>query len=240
MFQEENFIPLKEELEGRVAQEIMAFVYRHTDSMKVVITSSFSIEDQVLTHMALEFLQSPRIITLDTGRLPEETYQVMATTRKEYQLPIEIYFPAWQEVESMTRRHGPNLFRHSVEYRQECCRIRKTLPLKRALKGAEVWINGQRREQSPTRSDIPLVQWDPYFALMKITPLLDWTEEKIWDYIHAHRIPYNSLYDKGYRSIGCAPCSRAVKKGEDPRAGRWWWENPRHKECGIHSANKKN
>lgn len=204
---------------------------------RIALASSFSGEDQVLTDLILKIDPGARIFTIDTGRLPEETYEVMTATMKKYGRGFEIYFPAAAEVEEMTGGRGPNLFYESIEDRKRCCTVRKIRPLQQALRTLEVWITGLRKEQAVTRREVKKIEWDGTNNLLKLNPLADWTEEQVWDYIRAHRLPYNKLHDRGYPSIGCAPCTRAVKPGEDIRAGRWWWEAPEHKECGLHLRN---
>ncbi len=205
-------------------------------SGKTAFSTSFSIEDQVITHILSELTLQPKIFTLDTGRLPEETYKIIDRTRESYGVDIEIYFPNFDSVEKMVREKGVNLFYNSIEDRKLCCHVRKIEPLKRALKGFEVWITGLRREQSITRKNINVVEYDDINQIIKVNPLFNWTEEDVWDYIRKNNIPYNSLYDKNYKSIGCEPCTRAVRPNEDIRAGRWWWENPETKECRLHLA----
>ncbi len=151
-----------------------------------------------------------------------------------YGIKIQLFFPDYKQVEKMVAEHGVNLFYENVEKRRLCCHIRKLEPLKRAFDGLKVWICGLRHEQSVTRTDIRMVEWDEPHRLLKLNPLINWTEKQVWDYIHGHGVPYNKLHDQGFPSIGCQPCTRAVKPGEDIRAGRWWWENPLHKECGLH------
>ncbi len=176
-----------------------------------------------------------RIMTLDTGRLPQATYDLMDKVREHYGIDLEIMFPDRSEVETMVREHGLNLFYHSVEYRKLCCGIRKVNPLRRALTGMEAWITGRRREQSESRAAIEPVEDDPVFGLIKYNPMLDWREDDIWRYIRQNDVPYNRLHDAHYVSIGCECCTRAVTAGEDPRAGRWWWENEDTlAECGLH------
>ena len=201
---------------------------------KIALATSFGAEDQVLTDMLCKVSKSPLIFSLDTGRLPEETYQVMEATRKKYNIEIEILFPEHKKVEDMVNKFGPNLFYEGIEKRKLCCQVRKIEPLKRKLNGLQAWICGLRAEQSVTRTELKKIEWDNTFDLIKICPLADWTTDRVWDYIREHDVPYNELHDKGYPSIGCEPCSRAIKPGEDIRAGRWWWEEPEHKECGLH------
>lgn len=200
----------------------------------MVLASSLGAEDQVLTHMLLTVNPKARIFVLDTGRLHQETYDVMAMTMARYQMTYEVYFPEADAVETLLRAKGPNSFYESIENRKDCCRIRKVLPLKRALHGTRAWITGQRREQSQTRTELEEIEWDNAHHCIKLNPLADWTTDEVWDYIQTHDIPVNYLHKHGYPSIGCAPCTRAVKPGEDQRAGRWWWENPDGKECGLH------
>lgn len=201
---------------------------------KVVFSSSLSIEDQVVTHMLIKQTQKPIIFTLDTGRLFYETYDLIDKTNKHFGINIRIMFPDQSQVEQMSIERGINLFYESIESRKQCCNIRKIEPLKRALAGNEVWITGLRSEQSPTRHDMHFAQWDDGNNIIKVNPILNWTESQVWDYIHANRIPYNPLQENGFPSMGCKPCTRAIKPGEDIRAGRWWWEQPETKECGLH------
>lgn len=201
---------------------------------RIVLASSMAAEDQVLTDMVCKIDPAVRVITLDTGRLPQETYDVIEATQKHYGIKIQVLFPDYNLVEKMVDEHGPNLFLKSIEYRKLCCYVRKIEPLKRALEGADAWICGLRKEQSVTRTGLEPVVRDEQFGQTKVSPLLDWTTEQVWDYIHQNKVPYNKLHDKGYTSIGCAPCTRAIQQGENIRAGRWWWEQPEHKECGLH------
>ena len=200
----------------------------------IALASSLSIEDQVLTAMICRIRPETRIFTLDTGRLFPETYSLIERTNMTYGIKIQLFFPDYKQVEKMVAEHGVNLFYENVEKRRLCCHIRKLEPLKRAFDGLKVWICGLRHEQSVTRTDIRMVEWDEPHRLLKLNPLINWTEKQVWDYIHGHGVPYNKLHDQGFPSIGCQPCTRAVKPGEDIRAGRWWWENPLHKECGLH------
>lgn len=200
----------------------------------LVFSSSMGAEDQVLTDMIVKHNDCVDIFTLDTGRVFPETYELIDKTNDFYNINIKIYFPDYQAVESMVNEKGVNLFYHSVENRKMCCHLRKIEPLKRAFKGRKAWISGLRREQSITRKNVKLIEWDEANGLVKINPLIDWNEQEVWDYITVNRVPYHKLHDQGYPSIGCQPCTRAIKSGEDVRAGRWWWENPEHKECGLH------
>jgi phosphoadenosine phosphosulfate reductase len=201
---------------------------------QIRFASSMGAEDQVLTHMLAQVNPDFSIFTLDTGRMFYETYELIEKTEARYGIKIQIYFPDRQSVEKMVNEKGINLFYHSIENRKLCCGIRKIEPLKRALRGLDAWVTGLRRAQSPTRKEMMPVEWDEGNKLIKVNPLYDWSEEKVWDYINANKIPYNTLHDKGFPSIGCQPCTRAVHPGEDLRNGRWWWENPETKECGLH------
>ncbi|MBP6739250.1 MAG: phosphoadenylyl-sulfate reductase [Leptospiraceae bacterium] len=200
----------------------------------VLFSSSLGAEDQVLTDLILKIDKSVQIVTLDTGRLPYETYKTIEDTEKKYQIKIQVQFPNYISVENMVRSKGINLFYESIENRKECCLVRKLEPLARAMKEKSLWITGLRREQSVTRSDMKFAEWDEKYSVLKINPLLNWTEKQVWEYIKENNVPYNELHDKGYPSIGCAPCTRAIEEGEDSRAGRWWWEDPATKECGLH------
>ncbi|MEJ5351138.1 MAG: phosphoadenylyl-sulfate reductase [Melioribacteraceae bacterium] len=224
---------IKSYLENKDTFEIIQYISKKFGS-KAAFSTSLSIEDQVITHMLAAINSKIKIFTLDTGRLPNETYSLIEKTKERFNINIEIYFPDYRQVEKMVNKKGINLFYESIENRKECCRIRKIEPLKRALKNMKVWITGLRREQSITRQYIELIEYDYSYKVIKLNPLYKWSENEIWDYIRKHNIPYNSLYDKNYLSIGCAPCTRPVQPGEDIRAGRWWWENPNTKECGLH------
>ena len=208
-------------------------------SPKIALASSFGAEDVVLIDILVKLDPRVRIFTLDTGRLNEETYEVMDRIREKYQVSIESYFPRLEKVQALEREKGFYSFRESVENRKECCAIRKVEPLQRALKGLDAWVTGLRRTQSVTRTDAARVENDAANGLVKLNPLVDWSEDDVWNYIRKNSVPYNKLHDLGYRSIGCAPCTRAVKPREDVRAGRWWWENPEHKECGLHDKGER-
>ena len=221
------------QLQGASPESILLFFHQQFPG-KVVFSSSMGAEDQVITHMlALQDLKVD-IFTLDTGRMFPETYELIEKTQARYNIPVKIYFPDAGSVEQMVNTRGMNLFYHSVENRKLCCHIRKIEPLDRALQGFDVWITGLRREQSPTRENLQVVEWEPRHKMIKVNPLLEWRETQLWDFIHQNKVPYNTLHDKGFPSIGCQPCTRAVMPGEDVRAGRWWWENPESKECGLH------
>lgn len=206
---------------------------------KVAFATSLGAEDQVLTDMLSRVAPGLAVFTLDTGRLPQETYDVLAATRERYGLSIEVLFPQASDIEKMMTEQGPNSFRESVENRKHCCLVRKVLPLRGRLAGLDAWITGLRREQAPTRTDLARVEWDAGNGLVKINPLADWSADDVWTYIRCNDVPYNALHDKGYPSIGCEPCTRVVAEDEDIRAGRWWWENPQQKECGLHVIDGK-
>lgn len=201
---------------------------------RIALSSSLGLEDQVLTHMVCAIDKTTKIFTLDTGRLFAETYDLIHRTNNKYGIKLSVYFPDASQVEEMVNSKGINLFYESVENRKQCCYIRKIEPLKRAFAGLDVWICGLRRDQSVTRHDMQKIEWDEANGLIKLNPLIDWSEEEVRNYIQANGIPYNPLHDKGFPSIGCQPCTRAIFPGEDIRAGRWWWENPDTKECGLH------
>jgi phosphoadenosine phosphosulfate reductase len=202
----------------------------------VALSCSFSAEDIVVLDLLREVAPETRVFALDTGRLDEETYEVAEAVRGRYGLAIDWYFPDAREVERLERAKGLYSFRDSLEERHECCRIRKVEPLGRALKGLSGWITGLRRDQSVTRAALaPLERAEtPGGRLLKINPILDWTWDEVWSYVEGRKLPFNRLYRSGYLSIGCAPCTRAVAPGAHPRSGRWWWEDPEHKECGLH------
>jgi len=201
---------------------------------KVIFSSSMGAEDQVITHLLSGSGSNPPIFTLDTGRLFPETYDLIAKTSERYGFRLRIIFPEASRVEEMVNASGINLFYEGIEQRKLCCQIRKTDPLKRALRGKRIWVTGLRQSQSPTRGHVSLAQWDQNNRIIKVNPLLEWSEEDVWAFIREHRVPYNVLHDKDFPSLGCQPCTRAVLPGEDLRAGRWWWEKPETKECGLH------
>lgn len=208
----------------------------HKFGDSVAFASSLGLEDQVITHLIAENCPEMRIFTLDTGRLFPESYDLLDKTCSRYKRKIEVFFPDAALIEEMVKENGINLFYESIENRKLCCNIRKTLPLQRALSGNQAWITGLRRSQAVTRTDLKIVEWDHLNNMIKINPLIDWTEEDVKAYIQKNKIPYNTLHDKGFPSIGCQPCTRAIQPGEDIRAGRWWWELPEQKECGLHKS----
>ena len=223
---------LNEELKNSSAREVIGYF---VDNFKnVALSSSLGVEDQVLTDLLLKKDKNANIFTLDTGRLHPETYDVMDATNLKYQIKINVFFPQNNLVQELYQTQGVNGHYESIDNRKNCCNIRKIEPLKRALKDVEVWITGLRASQSVTRVDMPLVEYDIAFDVIKVNPLISWSESDVWDYVKENSVPTNKLHKMGFPSIGCAPCTRAIKEGEDIRAGRWWWENPEHKECGLH------
>jgi phosphoadenosine phosphosulfate reductase len=205
-----------------------------TQHRPAVFASSFGAEDMVLLDLIARHALPIRVFTLDTGRLPEETYALIDRARERYRLPIDVYTPDARRLQGFVREHGVNAFYSSVELRKGCCAVRKTEPLARALVAKGAWITGLRRAQSVTRHEVALEEYDAVHGLPKFNPLADWSDEDVWAYLRARNVPYNALHDRGYPSIGCAPCTRAVEPGADVRSGRWWWEAPEHKECGLH------
>jgi len=224
---------LNEKLEDADARQILQYFLGQYRG-KIAFASSMGAEDQVIAQMIAGIDKAAKIFTLDTGRMFPETYDLIEKTNARYKIKIQLYFPEREQVEKMVNEKGINLFYESIENRKQCCHIRKIVPLKRALADMEVWISGLRRSQSVTRKDVKMVEWDEGNGLIKVNPLIDWSETQIWDYIKAHNIPYHALHDKGFPSIGCQPCTRAIEPGDDVRAGRWWWELPEGKECGLH------
>lgn len=218
---------------------LVGWAVKRFGAAKLALASSFGAEDVALIDIVSKLGAPVRVFTLDTGRLNEETYDVMERISKKYGVKIEAYFPDAAKVESLERAKGFYSFRESIENRKECCQIRKVEPLRRALKGADAWITGLRRDQAVTRASVGKIEIDAANGgIVKLNPLADWTNEDVWAYVKKNAVPTNRLHDAGYPSIGCAPCTRAVKPGEDVRAGRWWWENPEHKECGLHPPKK--
>ncbi|NVO18179.1 MAG: phosphoadenylyl-sulfate reductase [Bacteroidetes bacterium] len=229
----EKIHELNDRLRGLSPELVLAEVLKVFGN-KIGFSSSLGAEDQVITAMLAGIDKSVKIFTLDTGRMFPETYELLHRTVSRYGLDIQIFFPAAGQVEDMVRSKGINLFYESIENRKLCCNIRKIEPLRRALSGLDAWITGLRSDQSVTRHEMKMVEWDETHGIIKINPLIDWKKEDVWNFIREMNIPYNSLHDKGFPSIGCQPCTRAIEDGEDIRAGRWWWENPDSKECGLH------
>jgi phosphoadenosine phosphosulfate reductase len=221
------------ELEQAGAEDILRWTYSRF--RRVAIVASFQAESTVLIDMAAQLVAEPDVVTLDTGRLPQETHDQIDRHLTSHRVRVHVQTPHPDELKELAAEHGANPFRRSVELRRLCCDIRKSRPLARALEGYDAWITGLRRDQGATRAGTPVVAEDgAHGGIAKIAPLVRWSEGRVWDYIRSRRLRYHELYDRGYRSIGCAPCTRAVREGEDARAGRWWWEQEEVKECGLH------
>ncbi len=213
-------------------KEVLANAMR--DFSPVTFANSLGAEDMVLTDLIAKYQPDIAIFSLDTGRLPQETYDLMQEVRNHYTVPLTVYFPDSARIEAYVAQHGVNGFYDSVENRKACCYMRKVEPLKRALSGKRAWITGMRRDQAVTRGSLEVSSFDADHGLQKFNPLLDWTNAEVWEYLRSYNAPYNKLHDRFYPSIGCAPCTRAVTPGEDIRSGRWWWESAEGKECGLH------
>lgn len=225
---------LQDKIRDRSIEEAIQILV-HAFPNAVTFSTSFSYEDQVITDIIHRHQLPVSLFTLDTGRLFPETYSTWSRTLEFYQTSVKAYYPDAAEISDYVEANGPNAFYESVALRSACCHIRKVVPLKKALQGQAVWITGLRAEHSPARQDLTTLEWDEANQIIKYHPLLYWNTATVKDYIHQHHIPYNPLHDKGFISIGCAPCTRAVREGEDFRAGRWWWEDNSKKECGLHS-----
>ena len=224
---------LLHQLNGRsVGEFIQLLTNQYPD--QVTFSSSFSFEDQVITNEICNNQLPVKIFTLDTGRMFAETYSVWNSTNEKYNTKIKAYYPNQDTLENLVAERGPNSFYETIQNRKDCCFIRKVEPLKRALAGNAIWITGLRAEHSPDRHDLPIIEWDESNQIIKYHPILNWSTADVKEYITKQHVPYNPLHDKGFVSIGCAPCTRAVKLGEDFRAGRWWWEDADKKECGLH------
>ncbi|MGV3618827.1 MAG: phosphoadenylyl-sulfate reductase [Fimbriimonas sp.] len=232
------FDALQSQLAATSAEELLGWAAGQFGS-DVVFACSFGAEDVVLLDLIVKLAPKTPVFVLDTGRLNQETYDVMDRCRDRYGIEFEIYSPETQPLQGLLRQRGPNSFYRSIEDRKLCCGIRKVEPLRRALTGRKAWITGLRRAQAVTRASLPKIEVDEaHGGIYKLNPLSEWSEEEVWAYIRAHDVPYNALHDQGFPSIGCAPCTRAIAPGEDVRAGRWWWEAPEHKECGLHVKRK--
>ncbi|MFM1820468.1 MAG: hypothetical protein RLZZ402_827 [Bacteroidota bacterium] len=225
---------LEKELLSRSLPERIQFISSYFAGERLVFSTSFGQEDQAITQAIASTKSAIEIFTLDTGRQFQESYELMDLTIKKYSISLQTFFPNTSAVETLVAEKGFNSFYTSVENRKECCFVRKMEPLNRALQGAKVWITGLRAEQSDNRADMPIIEWDENRQLWKINPLIDWSFSQLENYLLEHKIPQNPLHKKGFISIGCAPCTRAISEGEHPRAGRWWWENSQ-KECGLHA-----
>ena len=229
---------IKPALAAKIEAAIEVLKEIEQDYSPAVLATSFGAEDMVLMDLICKHAPGIEIFTLDTGRLPRETYELMQVVKTHYNKDVQVYFPDAAQIEAFVTSNGPNAFYDSVDMRKQCCGIRKVQPLKRALTDKKAWLTGMRRSQSVTRAELPVSEWDEDHGLQKFSPLTDWSNGNVWAYIRAFDVPYNKLHDEGYASIGCAPCTRAITAGEDIRAGRWWWENPETKECGLHVKSK--
>lgn len=227
-------IEISKKLQIKVDSAIALLQDIAADYSPAILATSYGAEDMVLTDLICKHAPDIEIFTLDTGRLPKETYELMQTVKNQYQRDVQVFYPDTVSIENFVTQNGPNAFYDSVELRKTCCGIRKVEPLQRALANKKAWLTGMRRSQSVTRNELPVSEWDHAHKLQKFSPLTDWSNGEVWEYIRAFDVSYNKLHDQGYASIGCAPCTRAITPGEDIRAGRWWWENPENKECGLH------
>lgn len=230
----DQFLTLQRDTANLHADSIISCIFQAFEPQRIALASSFSIEDQVLTHMLVQRNPKCRFFTIDTGRLFQSTYDVWQRSVEEWEISYEVYAPDPEELQKLTSSSGPNLFYENIDNRKACCAVRKTHPLQKMLSTVDCWICGLREKQSVTRTGINAVDWDEVFGICKANPLYNWSENQIWQYIEKHKIPYSKLYSLGYRSIGCEPCTCAIKDGDDIRAGRWWWELPEQKECGLH------
>ena len=223
------------DVERLEAADVLGQAFEALGPERVALSASFGPEDIVILDLLTEMIPRPRVFTLDTGRLPEETYALIERARERFEIDVEVFAPDAEQVETMVAERGPNLFYRSLDDRHRCCDVRKVLPLRRALATVDGWITGLRRDQTGTRARTPKIGLDLEHGLIwKVAPLADWTEAQVWTHIRERDLPYNALHDRGYPSIGCAPCTRAIEPGEDPRAGRWWWESDGPRECGLH------
>ena len=230
---------LKQSVSTKRAQVLSVLKDAANKFPAITFANSFGAEDMVLTDIIMREKLAIEIFSLDTGRLPVETYTLMAEAESTYNTKLKVYFPKHEVVEQYVQTKGINAFYESIDLRKACCHMRKVEPLQRALNGKQAWITGMRAEQATTRANLPVKEFDEGNKLEKFNPLSDWTEQEVWAYIRVHEVPYNKLHDAFYPSIGCAPCTRAVAMGEDVRAGRWWWEDPTSKECGLHVKKSK-
>lgn len=239
-FTKEKVEKLNAEFKNKSPEDVLSWAIENLHP-NVATATSFQVQGIALIDMLMKINNEARIFTLDTGRLNQETYDVMDEVRKKYNTKIELLFPDSNEVEEMVRERGVNLFYKGVENRLLCCQIRKTNPLNKFLATVEGWITSIRRDQTKSRAEAEKFEIDElHGGILKVNPLVDWSNEMVWEYVREHKVPYNKLHDMGYPSIGCAPCTRAIKPGEDPRAGRWWWESDSDKECGIHFDHSSN
>ncbi len=229
----------KKETHGLSLDDLLVWCFTTFGYDKIIFASSMGLEDQMITHLLASSHKQARILTLDTGRNFQQTYDVMHQTIKKYGITYEVYAPEAKDVEALISHKGPNLFYDSIQDRKQCCYIRKIKPLTRALTTVDAWITGLRKEQSVTRTALDVVSWDNQFNIFKINPLINYTFDMVKEYVKKNDVPYSMLHDKDFPSIGCAPCTRAIKPGENFRSGRWWWEQPEHRECGLHKCEPK-
>jgi len=234
-----NVKDLNSQFEKRSATSIIEWIYGTFDPSVVKLSTSFGAEGMVLIHLLKQQVEKPRIFTIDTGRNFQETYDVWQEAIDRFKIEIEAFHPDPADLAALADKSGPNLFYQSVENRKQCCYVRKVKPLKRALADAEVWISGIRRQQGEMRQALDIVSWVEEHQVYKICPLANWYETNVWEYLRNNNLPYNKLHDKGFPTVGCAPCTRPVRPAEDLRAGRWWWEADESKECGIHLVEGK-
>ncbi len=230
---------LNARFETASATEILQWTFQRFPAERVVFSTSFGAEGMALMHILVSMGHMPRIFTIDTGRNFQETYEVWNEAVQRWGVTIESYSPDPEDLSKLLDGKGPNLFYESVENRKRCCHVRKVRPLLRALKGSDVWMAALRRDQGESRREIPIIDWNETHQLYKVCPLANWLEENVWTYIRSNDVPYNQLYDRGFMTIGCAPCTRPVRPGEGLRSGRWWWEKEEAKECGIHIEDGK-
>jgi len=235
----EIVIKKQEEFELLSADEILDWAVSEIGVDNFILASSMSVEGQVLSDMLFKRSRKARVVMIDTGRLNQETYEIAEWTNKYYGVSIEVVFPDSIEIENMVNVFGVNLFYDSVENRKLCCEIRKVHPLRKKLKGLQAWMTGLKRVDSENRTTLKKLEWDEKFNLLKLNPIADWTDEKLWHYVEKNQIKVNPLYKLGYKSIGCACCTRPVNEGEESRSGRWWWEDRAHSECGLHIVDGK-
>jgi thioredoxin-dependent adenylylsulfate APS reductase len=233
-------VPLPVDAERLDAKGVLRLALDVIGNERIALSTALGPEGIVILDLLLELIPNPRVFTLDTGRLPEETHALIDRVREHFGVSVEVIFPDAKEVERMSRERGVNLFYRSVDDRRRCCEVRKVLPLRRALRGLDGWITGVRRDQIGTRAATPKISLDlEHGMIWKVAPLADWTEDEVWARIRQRGLPYNALHDQGYPSVGCAPCTRAVEPGANARSGRWWWEEPDARECGIHLPSER-
>lgn len=231
-----DIVALNAELAAMSTEAMVAWAAKEFGA-SLTFACSFGAEDMVLLDLLLKAQPKASVFVLDTGRLHQETYDLIEKARERYSRSFDVYAPDTRALEALLSEFGPNSFYSSVDARKACCHIRKVEPLSRALAGRRAWLTGLRREQSITRAELSLAEIDEaHGGILKLNPLVDWSESRVWDYIRSHNLPYNALHDRGYPSIGCVPCTRAIRRIEDLRAGRWWWESPEHRECGLHTG----